>query len=169
MQQHAVVIAPTDLPEPTPTLRCGVEVDFAGVWIASTWRPATAPTVPSLQLSMIRSIVTLSLPRKRLNRTSSARSPPESRRRHTSLPATMRPTSAAPLCRDDDPRTGLASSLSVTTLAPPKRSADIEITRTLDSGIPELRPESICRIRYVHALAPSRGRLVDGSRLTPPA
>src|SRR5690348_17208790 len=108
---------------------------------------------------MMRSTVTLSLPRKRLNRTSSARSPLESRRRHTSLPATMRPTSAAPLYRDDDPRTGPTSSLSVTTSRHPcpNRSAAIGITCIADSGILYLRPESFCRTRCVHPLALLRG------------
>ena len=74
-------------------------------WIASTWRPPAAATVPSLQLSITRSVVTLALPRKRWNCTSRARMPLASRRRQTSLLATMRSTSAAPLYRDDDPRT----------------------------------------------------------------
>src|SRR3954468_2834791 len=108
---------------------------------------------------MIRSGVTLSWPRKRLNRTSRARSPLESRRRQTSLPATMRSTSAAPLYRDDDPRIGPTSDLSATTsVTPPQRSAEIEITRTADSGIPAITTESIRRTRYVHALVRSQGR-----------
>src|SRR4029077_20975648 len=116
---------------PSARRRCAVVLKWISLvsWIASTWRPATTATVASLQLSMIRFVVTLSLRRKRLNRTSCARSPLESRRRQTSLPATMRPTSAAPLYRDDYPRTGLTSSLSVTTWrhsiqleAPPKKS-----------------------------------------------
>ena len=92
---------------PSPRRRSAVVVKLISLvsWIASTWRPSAAATVPSLQLSMMRSVVTLALPRKRLNRTSRARSPFESRRRQTSLPATMHSTSAAPLYRGDDPRT----------------------------------------------------------------
>src|SRR6185312_10785071 len=112
----------------------------------------------------MRSVVTLALPRKRLNRTSSARSPLESRRRHTSLPATMRPTSAAPLYRDDDPRTGPTSNQSAATCwhLRPSRSAAIEATGIADSGIPYLRPESIRRTGYVHALARKRGPINTG-------
>src|SRR5439155_1512425 len=146
---------------PSPRRRRGVVLKWISLvsWIASTWRPATAATVFSLQLSMMRSGVTLALPRKRLNCTSSARSPLESRRRQTSLPATMRSTSAAPLYRDDDPRTGPMSIQSVTTLQHLRsnRSAAIEITRIPDSGIPQSCPESICRTTCVHALVRTQG------------
>src|SRR5260370_891664 len=81
-------------------------------WIARKWRPSAAVAVPSLQLSIKRVVVTLSLPRKRLNRTSRARPPLASRRRQTSSPATMHSMSAAPLYRDDDPRTDPMTSQS---------------------------------------------------------
>src|SRR5713101_8497906 len=154
---------PLPLPiSPSPRRRLAVVAKLISLvsWIASIWRPSAAATVPSLQLSMIRAVVTLALPRKRLNRTSRPRLPFASRRRQTSLPATMHSMSAAPLYRDDDPRTDTVTSQ----FAPAcrhlcqSRSVVIEITQIPDSGIPLDRPESICRTRCVHALALSRGR-----------
>ena len=164
MQQHAVIVALADLPEPAPALWLGVEVDLAGVLDRQNMAAFAAATVLSLQLSMMRSVVTLALPRKRLNRTSSARSPFESRRRQTSLPATMRSTSAAPLYRGDDPRTDPMTNQYVTTCRHLRqsRSAAIGITPIPDSGIPYSRPESICRIRCVHALVRTQGPIRRG-------
>src|SRR6202043_3393893 len=99
---------PLPLPiSPSPRRRFAVVAKLISLvsWIASTWRPSAAATVPSLQLSITPAVVTLALPRKRLNRISWARLPLASRRRQTSLPATMHSMSAPPLYRDDDPRT----------------------------------------------------------------
>src|SRR5712691_85608 len=153
---------PLPLPiSPSPRRRLAVVAKLISLvsWIASIWRPSAAATVPSLQLSMIRAVVTLALPRKRLNRTSPPRSPFASRRRQTSLPATMHSMNAAPLYRDDDPRTDPVTSQ----FAPAcrhlcqSRSVAIEITQIPDSGIPLARPESIRRTRCVHALARTGG------------
>jgi len=83
---------------PSPRQRFAVVAKLISLvsWIARMWRPSAAATVPSLQLSMIRAVVTLALPRKRLNRTSRPRLPFASRRKQTSLPATMHSMSAAP-------------------------------------------------------------------------
>src|SRR6266404_7482217 len=82
------------------------------------------------------------------------------RRRQTSLPATMHSTSAAPLYRDDDPRTDPMTSQFAPTCRHlcKSRSVAIQITWIPDSGIPLARPESIRRTRCVHALALARGR-----------
>src|SRR5579862_5700417 len=147
---------------PSPRRRCGAVLKWISLvsWIASTWRPATAATVLPLQLSTMRPAVTLALPRKRLNRTSRARSPLESRRRHTSLPATMCSTSAAPLYPGDDPRTVLTSSQSDTTcphLRPNRKCRNRNhISFRFWNPLPQ--PESIGRTRCVHALVLSQGR-----------
>src|ERR1700726_4683567 len=155
---------PLPLPiSPSPRRRLAVVAKLISLvsWIASIWRPPPPPAVPSLQLSITRAAVTLALPRKRLNRTSRARLPFASRRRQTSLPATMHSMSAAPLYRDDDPRTDPVTSQ----FAPAcrhlrqSRSVAIEITQIPDSGIPLATPESIRRTRCVHALVRSQGRL----------
>src|SRR5882757_6545167 len=154
---------PLPLPiSPSPRRRLAVVAKLISLvsWIARIWRPSAAATVPSLQLSMIRAVVTLALLRKRLNRTSRPRLPFASRRKQTSLPATMHSMSAAPLYRDDDPRTDPMTSQ----FAPAcrhlcqNRTLAIEITQIPDSGIPLARPESIRRTRCVHALVRSQGR-----------
>ena len=160
---------PLPLPiSPSPRRRFAVVVKLISLvsWIASTWRPSTAAAVSSLQLSITRSVVTLSLPRKRLNRNSWARSPFASRRRQTPLPTTMHSMSAAPLYRDDDPRTDLMTSLCAPACRHPcqNRSAAIEITRIPDFGIPFDGPESIRRTRCVHALARRRGPITPDIR-----
>src|SRR4029077_13975271 len=115
VEQHAVVIALADFPKRAPALRGGVEVDLTGVLdrqhVAASHR-GDRGFAPAFDDPLRCHLV---VAEEALNRTSCARSPLESHRRQTSLPATMRPTSAAPLYRDDDPRTGLTSSLSVTT------------------------------------------------------
>src|SRR5712672_3091535 len=147
---------------PSPRRRSAVVAKLISLvsWIARTWRPSAAAAVPSLQLSIKRAVVTLALPRKRLNRTSRARTPPASRRRQTSLPATMHSTSAAPLYRDDDPRTDPMTSQFAPTCRHlcKSRSVAIQITWIPDSGIPLARPESIRRTRCVHALVLPQGR-----------
>src|SRR5882672_6898416 len=157
---------PLPLPiSPSPRRRFAVVAKLISLvsWIANIWRPSAAAAVPSLQLSITRAVVTLALPRKRLNRTSRARLPFASPRRQTSSPATMHSSSAAPLYRDDDPRTDLMTSQ----FAPAcrhlcqSRSVAIQITRIPDSGIPLARPESIRRTRCVHALVLSQGRLAE--------
>jgi hypothetical protein len=68
-------------------------------WIASTCRSDAAAAVCSLQLSIMRAVVTFGLAKKRPACSSPPRSPP-SRRRQTDLRSTMRSNSAAPLYRD---------------------------------------------------------------------
>ncbi len=103
VQQHPAAVTLANLPEPAPALCSGCEVDLAGVLDRQNMAAFPAADVPSLQLSITRSVVTLALPRKRLNCTSRPRMPFASRRRQTSLRATMHSTSAAPLSRRRSP------------------------------------------------------------------
>jgi hypothetical protein len=96
VQQHPAAVALADLSEPAPAFCRGCEVDFAGVLDRQDVAAFGRRHRTSLQLSMIRAVVTLALPRKRLNRTSRPRLPFASRRKQTSLPATMHSMSAAP-------------------------------------------------------------------------
>src|SRR5260370_15608603 len=104
---------PLPLPiSPSPRRRLAVVAKLISLvsWIASIWRPSPSAARPSLQPSIKAAVVTLALPRKRLNRTSRARLPFASRRRQTSLPTTLHSTSPAPLYRHDDPRTDPTTS-----------------------------------------------------------
>ena len=154
---------PLPLPtSPSPRRRLGVVAKLISLvsWIASTWRPSAAATVPSLQLSITRGTVTLSLARKRLKRTSWARLPFASRRMQTSLPATMHSMNTAPLFRDDDPRTDPTTNLPVPACRHPCQSRSVmeRITQMSPLGIPYPLVSQFDAPRCVHAIELPRGR-----------
>jgi len=72
----------------------------------------------------------------------------------------MRPTSAAPLYRDDDPRTGLTSSQPVTNMAAPQSNPKVPHKESHDSRLLEEfwpLPSQSAHLKCVHALVLSQG------------
>ncbi len=153
-------------PEPAPAFGRGCEVDFAGVldrqYMATFCRRRRA-FAPAFDNAFGRH---LGIAEKAVEPHLPGATPLASRRRQTSLPATMHSMSAAPLYRDDDPRTDPTTSQSAPTCRHlrHRRSAAIEITWIPDSGIPLASPESIRRTRSVHALGRTPGPIRRGPR-----